>query len=146
MSRKYQVFSVHHRIPITDWGKTLRIKRTENLPSSLSPGYLVDALSFGNHLIRRLVVPSSRSSESALTRTVSRFRGSHNPSRVNRIDWLPGRTVSLSLGQLSQISGADLVVSSTSIHVRDRARPSNSIANSREHSFEWICTRRVCKY
>ena len=82
----------------------------------LSPGLLEDALELRNHLIRRLVVLPSRSSH-------RRFPGALDLSALH-----------VSLGKLSQISGADSAVPPTSVHVR----PRKVIAKSREHSFEYI--------
>jgi len=97
-------------------GRTSLIGRAENRPDSLSTVVWGTPYRLRNHLIRRLRVLSSRNSHGWYpgleVRTTHRaYSGSVGCLHV-------------SLGQLSQISGADSAVSSTSVHVRDRGQPS----------------------
>ncbi|KAF8492390.1 hypothetical protein F5888DRAFT_911356 [Russula emetica] len=82
-----EILSVHQRVSITVRRRTLRIERAENRPYSPSPGSLADALELGKPLDPATCSAILRE----LTRTVSRVRGSHNPSRVLWIGWLPAR-------------------------------------------------------
>ena len=83
--RVEQILSIHQRVPITLRGKILRIERAESRPYGLPPGSLGNDLEQGK--------PPDPATCSAileeLTRTVSRFRGLHNPSRVLWIGRLP---------------------------------------------------------
>jgi hypothetical protein len=85
--RVKEILIVHQRVPITVRGQTLRIERPVDRPYSLSPGTLADALELGK--------PPDPATSSAilegLTRTVSRFKGLHNQSRVLWIGALPRR-------------------------------------------------------
>ena len=76
--RVEEILSVHRRVPITIQGQTLRIERAENRPYRPSTVYLGDA----PELEKPLDPATSSAILKELTRTVSRFRGSHNPSRV----------------------------------------------------------------
>jgi hypothetical protein len=90
-------------------GQTSLIGRAENRPCSLSTVLWGTPWSMRNHLIRRLLVLSSRSSHGwcpglEVRTTYRAYSGSVGCLHV-------------SLGQLSQISGADSAVSSTSVHM-----------------------------
>ena len=83
MDRVEELLSVPQRVSITIRGRTLCIERTENRSYSLSPG----SGSLGDILGLDLATSSAILKE--LTGTVSRYRGSHNPSRVLWIGWRP---------------------------------------------------------
>jgi hypothetical protein len=85
--RVQQLLSVHQQVPITVRGRTLRIERAENRPYDLSssPGSSRHPLELGKP--PDLAISSTTLKE--LTRTVPRFRGSHEPSRILWIDLLP---------------------------------------------------------
>jgi hypothetical protein len=85
--RVEDILSVHQQVPITVGGRTLRIERAENRPYRPSPGYLGDDLEFG----KPLDPATSSAILKELTRMVSGFKGSHNPSRVLWIGGLPTR-------------------------------------------------------
>jgi hypothetical protein len=86
-NRVEETLSVRQRVPITVGGQTLRIERAKDRLYSMFPVSLGDALEFG----KPLDPATSSGILKELTRTVSRFRGSHNPSRVLWIGGLPTR-------------------------------------------------------
>ena len=83
--RVEEVLRVHHRIPITVRGRSLRIERTENRPYSLSPATVGTPLELG----KPLDAATSSAIVEELKRTVPKWRGSNVPSRVIWVGRLP---------------------------------------------------------
>ena len=83
--RAEEVLRVHHRIPITVRGRSLRIERTENRPYSLSSASMGSPLEIG----KPLDAATSNAIVEELRRTVPKWRGSNEPSRVIWIGRLP---------------------------------------------------------
>jgi hypothetical protein len=83
--RAEEVLRVHHRIPITVRGRSLRIECTENRPYSLSSASMGSPLEIG----KPLDAATSSAIVEELRRTVPKWRGSNEPSRVIWIGRLP---------------------------------------------------------
>ena len=75
----------HHHNPIILQGRSLRIELAKNNPYSLTPGFSGDDLRLAEQ-----IDPVTRGGIiKQLTRTVPKFRGSHDPSRVLWVGRLP---------------------------------------------------------
>lgn len=84
-NRVEELLRVHQRIPITLEGRVLRIESTENRPYSLSHENQANSLELG----KPLDPMTSSAIVEELKRTVPKWRGSNEPSRVIWIGRLP---------------------------------------------------------
>jgi hypothetical protein len=83
--RVEQILRVHQRVPITLRGRCLRIEHSENRPYTLTPRPSGAPLEFG----KPLDPATSTDILEELKRTVPRWRGSYEPSRVIWVGRLP---------------------------------------------------------
>ena len=116
-----EISNVHRLVPITVRGRTLRIGRVEFCPYTMSPSSLGgDALEFKKP-------PHPATCSSILKGSNGRCLGLEDRTTHRGCPGSVG-CLQISLRRLSQISGADSAVS-TSVHVGDRAHPSQLIAD-----------------